>query len=160
MRGILYLLITQQPSKQALFNLYKMNIKVVLFFLFSSCNTLNKKEHKRSDKVIITYVDQSIETVIDVTCQSFETTFKGLKKTIILGNPDLQFKQIDSQFSYFEPHEKNHIDVRAKIVLQKNGSSKIICMDSFGSFYDDDLKKYLKNRKLKEIIFKIIEFEP
>ena len=101
--------------------IYKNAILIYVFiFSFLSCNSQEIKENK----IIIKYVDYTIETPFAITPDYFETAFKEELDSVIISNKEIEEKIVKFIENAKFIDTSTTIDVRQK--LQLNTKNKII----------------------------------
>jgi len=82
----------------------------------------------------VTYVDCSIETVISIPCNLFDTQFEQEKKYGEIKNSEL--KKASASLKKFVKINWNSIDLRGKIEFKLASQKYKYCFDEFGKFTD------------------------
>ena len=116
--------------------MYKNIILIcVLIFSFLSCNS---QEIKRN-KIVIKYVDYTIETPFSITPDYFETAFKEELDSIIISNEEIEEKIVKFIENANFIDTSTTIDVRQKLLF--NRKNEII------EFFSDGESKMLIGNK-------------
>ena len=117
-------------------------ILIVLLF-FSWGITCHAQTHKL-DFVKVEFEGFDTETVIDVSCETFDHTFKDTKKIKVFYNEqDLsKFKLLTKEFKQTKPQS---LDVRGVIVYSYGKTTVKYCFTVFGYFYSNGKFYYNKN---------------
>ncbi|MDB5157582.1 MAG: hypothetical protein JWR50_2289 [Mucilaginibacter sp.] len=99
---------------------------------------------RKLDSVKLEFEGFNTETIIDVTCDAFDHTFKNTKKIKLVRDKSNLFEFI-SQIKTFKKLKDKSIDVRGKIIYYYGEETSTYCFDIFGRFYKDGKLYYNKN---------------
>jgi len=137
----------------------KFAVLIVLLGLLSCASETTTNNTKASTdnaaSIVIKYVNPGITTIVPVSCEGFDASFKTEMRSVAIKEGTSDFKAMDSLLSLFTDDTSNkHIDVRVKILNSYRGDS-VICMDELGHFFSKQRNRYMTNEPLKDFILKI-----
>ncbi len=127
-------------------------IGVLIILLFISCSN---KQITQNNKIVITYIDIETESVINISCDQFDSSHISKMKKIEIDSKNVYFDTLSTLLQSFSADSLADLDVRVKIFFAKQPSRQI-CMDAFGHFYDNSENKNYLNDSLYFFINKII----
>ena len=125
----------------------KISISIILIALLSFlCSNAGHAQKDKLDHVRVEFEGFQTETVVDVSCDAFNSTFKDTKKVKVFNDEhDLSILRLLTK--EFTPYSKNRsLDVRGTIVYDYGETTIRYCFDTFGNFYKDGKLYY--NKKL------------
>ena len=119
------------------------NIILVMLLPFLSCVDCHGQTHKL-DSVKVTFEGFYTETFMDVSCEAFNSTFKGTKKVKVFHNEQAlsKFKLLTTKFKLTK---KQSLDVRGEIIYSYGKTAIKYCFNVFGYFYKDGKMYYNKD---------------
>jgi hypothetical protein len=121
---------------------FNTTLVTLLSFL---CSNVCYAQKDKLDYVRVEFEGFYTETIMDVSCEAFSSTFEGTKKVKVFHNEqDLsKFKLLTKDFT----RTKNRsFDVRGSIFYGYGKTTTKYCFDTFGYFYKDGKLYY--NKKL------------
>jgi len=111
------------------------------------------------DRIVISYVDPGIETVVSVDCDHFFSSFAPIVNTLEIKKGDKDLAVIDSLYGLFKnaSGSVSHMDARIHIenYVGANLESTLCCND-FWIFYLAESGAYKINKPLQEFLEKKI----
>jgi hypothetical protein len=119
-------------------------IILIILFCFSRQNICNAQTSKL-DSVKVEVEDFDTETVFDMSCENFDSSFRNTKKIMKFNNESdlLKFKGL---LKYFKQQKSRSIDVRGSIIYYYTNKSIKYCFSEFGVFYNNG--RYYYNKEL------------
>jgi hypothetical protein len=122
--------------------------KALYIFLFVQALVLKGNttfgQVNKLDSIRIAFEGFNTETITDVSCEEFDSSFKETKKTKAIYNERdlIKFGQLVKNF---KPAKSRSFDVRGSIIYNYQKNAIKYCFDVFGYFYKDGKLYYNKN---------------
>jgi hypothetical protein len=123
-------------------NKLRFKIFFTAAILLNSMETFAQSQQLRSVK--IETEGFWTETIFDVSCESFDLSFKETKKCKFFNNPKDLLK-FETMMKNFKPSTWKSFDVRGTVTYRYNRAVEKYCFDVFGHFYKDGKLYYNKN---------------
>jgi hypothetical protein len=120
----------------------RTSLLVSLSFLWCA---VGHAQIRKLDSVKVEFEGFDTETVFDVSCEAFNSTFKATKKIKSFHN-NYDLSKFNSLIKEFKPQTKLSFDVRGAIIYYHEKKATKYCFDVFGRFYKDGRLFY--NKKL------------
>lgn len=107
-----------------------INIVLVMFFLFLSC--ANRPREKDIERALLKKVNFDINSIVNIKCENFESTFKN-KLELIEINDTSSLRKLELVLKSLKSDSiGRELDVRAKLILFYSDRTKdSLCMDRF-----------------------------